>query len=183
MDGRIEDNILAFVPLTERTQAVDILKAFKTIEIRFNLDLTKLVSVCTDGAPAMIGVHGGFVALLKKYVAEKTENCNIISYHCIIHQENLCAEIVEKDCTVLTTVTKVSESSGVDFYCCFFFILINIIFRRSSIKFEPVTFVFVVLNYSRMNWVQSFQVFCISTVCVGSVAVRFSTDFAICLVK
>lgn len=109
VDGRIKEDILALVPLTERTQAVDIFRAFKTVEDRFNLDLNKLVSVCTDGAPPMIGVHGGFVALLKNYVTEKTENHKLISYHCIIHQENLCAEVVAKDCSVLTTVTKVSE--------------------------------------------------------------------------
>lgn len=110
---RIEENILALVPLTERTRGEDILKAFIAVESRFNLDLTKLVSVCTDGAPAMIGIHSGFVAKLKEYIAEKYANLagDLISYHCIIHQENLCAKAMEKNCKVLDTVTKVSISN------------------------------------------------------------------------
>lgn len=108
-DGRIEENILALVPLTEQTRAKDIFDAFMTVVARFDLDLKKLVSVCTDGAPAMIGIHTGFVVLVKNYIAEHFNTSLFVTYHCIIHQENLCAQALESDCDVLKTVTKVRE--------------------------------------------------------------------------
>ena len=52
-----------------------------------NLNLAKLTSVTTDGAPAMIGPHQGFVARMK-------QNCpHMLNYHCIIHQSVLCAKM------------------------------------------------------------------------------------------
>jgi len=45
--------------------------------------------VCTDGCPSMLGRNIGFVQLLKKHL----ENDNLLSFHCIIHQENLAARV------------------------------------------------------------------------------------------
>ena len=39
-----------------------------------------MVSVCTDGAPAMIGHRSGFVALMKQVAP------HIVSNHCAIHK-------------------------------------------------------------------------------------------------
>lgn len=107
INDRIEENVLALVPLEEQTQGVDVFNAFLKVVERFSLDLKKLESVCTDGAPPMIGKDIGFVASLKKYVAENFGHQLLISYHCIIHQENLCAKDLEKNCNILKTVTKV----------------------------------------------------------------------------
>lgn len=106
-NGQIKENILALVPLTEQTRAKDIFDAFMTVVARFDLDLKKLVSICTDGAPAMIGIHAGFAALVKKYIKEHFNSPFFVTYHCIIHQENLCSQALEMDCDVLKTVTKV----------------------------------------------------------------------------
>lgn len=108
-NGQIKENILSLVPLTEQTRAVDIFDAFMAVVVRFNLDLKKCVSVCTDGAPAMIGIHAGFAVLLKKYIAENFNTSFFVSYHCVIHQENLCAKALNSDCDVLKTVTTVRE--------------------------------------------------------------------------
>ena len=106
-DDRIKEALLALVPLHEKTCAEDLLKAFIATKDRFNIDLKKLVGICTDGAPAMVGKRNGFVALLKKYMNNENLTHEVIAYHCIIHQENLCAKMLEKNCTVLKTVTKV----------------------------------------------------------------------------
>ena len=61
----------------------------QTVCHRLQLNVSNLVSVCTDDAPSMIGKKKGFVALLKK------ENLNLkklISFHCILHQQNLCTK-------------------------------------------------------------------------------------------
>ena len=52
-------------------------------------ELSNLVSVCTDGAPSMIGKHEGFVALLRR---ELPDSDTLMSFHCILHQQNLCAK-------------------------------------------------------------------------------------------
>uniref|UniRef100_A0A8C5QD50 General transcription factor II-I repeat domain-containing protein 2A n=1 Tax=Leptobrachium leishanense TaxID=445787 RepID=A0A8C5QD50_9ANUR len=50
--------------------------------------MDKLISVCTDGAPCMVGKNKGFVALLREH-----EKRPILSFHCILHQEELCAQM------------------------------------------------------------------------------------------
>lgn len=110
VDGRIEENLLALRPLTGRTRAEDIFKAFLSVVDRFNLDLKKLVSVCTDGAPAMLGIHAGFVALIKNHIEKHFKTDLFVSFHCIIHQENLCASALEKNNDVLKIMTKVSQN-------------------------------------------------------------------------
>ena len=44
--------------------------------------LLTLVSVCTDGAPAMKGVREGFIGLLKKELPHPE---SLIAFHCILH--------------------------------------------------------------------------------------------------
>ena len=50
--------------------------------------MDKLILVCTDGAPCMVGKNRGFVALLHEH-----EKRPILSFHCILHQEALCAQM------------------------------------------------------------------------------------------
>ena len=69
-----------------------------------NLDLSKLIGVTTDGAPAMVGTKKGFVSLLQEHVSVDHK---LIKLHCIIHQDSLCAKSLNfKDimAVVITTV-------------------------------------------------------------------------------
>lgn len=94
------EELLAMGTMTGRTRGIDILNNFKEICHQSKLNLDHLVSVCTDGAPSMKGKREGFVSLLKK------ENSNLeklISFHCILHQQNLCA----KSTTLHDTMDKV----------------------------------------------------------------------------
>lgn len=52
--------------------------------------MDKLLSVCTDGAPCLVGKNKGFVTLLREH-----ENRPILSFHCILHQEALCAQMCD----------------------------------------------------------------------------------------
>ena len=53
---------------------------------KFNLQLTKLCGLTTDGAPSMIGKNTEFTIILKKTVADE-----IITSHYILHTEqHLC---------------------------------------------------------------------------------------------
>ncbi|XP_026475835.1 general transcription factor II-I repeat domain-containing protein 2B-like [Ctenocephalides felis] len=88
-DFQCYEELLALGTLTGRTRGADIFENFKEVCDKLQLNVSNLVSVCTDVAPSMRGKKEGFIALLKK------ENLNLkklISFHCILHQQNLCAK-------------------------------------------------------------------------------------------
>ncbi|KFM62868.1 SCAN domain-containing protein 3, partial [Stegodyphus mimosarum] len=57
-------------------------KFFDEKEIPFN----NILSVATDGAPAMTGRHKGFIACLKNKVPD------VLAVHCVIHRQHLVAK-------------------------------------------------------------------------------------------
>ena len=71
------------------TTRKDILDTFtKRFEER-GIDIKKKIfSITTEGAPAMIGQHRGFVNLIEQKIRHL-----VIKLHCIVYQENLCAKI------------------------------------------------------------------------------------------
>jgi hypothetical protein len=75
--------------MKDTTKGEDLfLKLFNLIN-DLKYDWKKLVSITSDGAPAMLGKENGLIALLKKKLIEININHNVINYHCIIHQESL----------------------------------------------------------------------------------------------
>ena len=54
---------------------------------KFNVDRRKKISMTTHGAPALTGKNNGFVALFKQSVDHE-----ILNNHCLIHQQQICAE-------------------------------------------------------------------------------------------
>ena len=90
-DFQCYEELLGSGTLTKRTRGIDVLNLFKKKFCKINLNLTNLVSVCTDGAPSMIGKHEGFVALLRR---ELPNPDTLMSFYCIFHQQNLCAKSV-----------------------------------------------------------------------------------------
>lgn len=101
------EELLALVPLNEQTRAIDIFNVFLSVVSRFDLDLNKLFCICTDGAPAMVGKSNGFIANVAKHMRQNGIKHKLISYHCILHQENLCAKAIEGQNDVLKIVTEV----------------------------------------------------------------------------
>lgn len=80
---------LSILPLKGHTRE-DIFDACKEFVNKRNLPLFKIISVTTDGAPAMTGHTSEFLALCKQ-----TELFpDILNYHCIIHQQALCEKIL-----------------------------------------------------------------------------------------
>ena len=57
-------------------------------------DLSKLVSVTTDGAPSMVGSTKGLSQLLIDHCRALCCAQEIRKVHCLIHQESLCAKSV-----------------------------------------------------------------------------------------
>ncbi|GBM91168.1 Protein ZBED8 [Araneus ventricosus] len=73
--------LLGLLLLSGKTRGEDITNAVQI----FNIN--KIVSIATDGARSMTGIHGGVTAILQKKI-----NHEILTFHCIIHQEALCAQ-------------------------------------------------------------------------------------------
>ena len=64
MDFNIFEELLELVPLRGTTTEQDIFNCVYELLQNYNLPLSKLTSVATDGAPSMTGKTNGFVALL-----------------------------------------------------------------------------------------------------------------------
>ncbi|XP_060865082.1 general transcription factor II-I repeat domain-containing protein 2A-like [Metopolophium dirhodum] len=76
-----------------------VLKEFANLKININ----NIVSITTDGAPNMVGKHNGFVQLFSKEISHP-----LIRFHCLIHQEALCAkDSLPSLQNVMEVVTKV----------------------------------------------------------------------------
>ena len=88
----LREESLAVLPMNGTTRGEDLFTAFMEFAKEKKLQMDKLISVCTDGAPCMLGKNKGFVALLREH-----EKRAILSFHCILHQEALCAQTCAKE--------------------------------------------------------------------------------------
>lgn len=85
-DRAIEEDFLFCQPVTLTTQAADIMQLLSEFFEENHLDWNRMVGVCTDGAPAMLGARSGLVALIKK------KNPLIQCTHCVLHREALASK-------------------------------------------------------------------------------------------
>lgn len=82
----IKEEFLFCDSLLETTKASDVFEIIKRFFIEHNVDWkTKLGSICTDGAPAMLGKSSGFAALVKKEIP------HVIITHCFLHRHALAS--------------------------------------------------------------------------------------------
>lgn len=101
--SEFKEELLTLLPLHDHTTG-EILSLFKNLQ-KFmesnNLLFDNILSITTDGAPAMTGKVNGFIALMRNL------NSKIISFHCIIHQSVLCAKLSKNLKNVMTIVMKI----------------------------------------------------------------------------
>lgn len=101
--GIIKEEFLTVIPMTGQTRGIDFFEAVKSFFDKYKIDLNKLLSVCTDGCPSMVGCHAGFISLLKKHLNRD----QLLTYHCILHQENLAAKFDETFKSVMKKVINI----------------------------------------------------------------------------
>ena len=77
-----KEELLWMLPLKGHTRGEDTFQAFMNFANKTKLRLVKLISITTDGAPAMVGSSNGFIALCK----QNNSFPNFIHYHCIIQR-------------------------------------------------------------------------------------------------
>lgn len=94
------EDLLGIATLETHTRGQDIYEALKEMLRKRKIDIKQVVSITTDGAPAMVGKEKGAVTRLKE------DNPDLITYHCIIHQTVLCAILSEKFAEIMGTMMK-----------------------------------------------------------------------------
>ena len=78
----MHEELCCLKPIHGTTKGKDLLDTFTNhFEERGN-NIKKIFSVTTDGEPAMIGRHYGFVTLVEKKIGQP-----LLKLHCVIHQE------------------------------------------------------------------------------------------------
>lgn len=86
--------------VTSLQRGEDIYLAIKEMLTKRGIEPNQVVSITTDGAPAMMGREKGAVARMKE------DNPELISYHCIIHQSVLCSTLSDEYAEVMKTMMK-----------------------------------------------------------------------------
>ena len=82
----IEEEMLFCRPLKTTTNAEDVFLVVSSFIDDKGLQCEKLVGVCTDGAPTMLGFQSGFIARIKQ------KSPNAVGTHCVIHREALASK-------------------------------------------------------------------------------------------
>ncbi|XP_048852664.1 general transcription factor II-I repeat domain-containing protein 2-like [Brienomyrus brachyistius] len=88
----ITQELAGFETLRSTTKSEDLFAAVERVLDTNGLSWEKLVGITTDGAPAMAGRKTGLATL----ISQKVSQCGgkVAKYHCILHQEQLCARSV-----------------------------------------------------------------------------------------
>lgn len=80
------------MPLKDTTKSVELYEAVKITLERFSLTFVNISDIIsTDGALAMVGKNEGLIKLIEDDAIAAGNSC-LMKYHCIIHQEHLCAK-------------------------------------------------------------------------------------------
>ena len=101
-----KEELISFASLETTTRGIDICNAVVKDLSERRLDLSKIVSVSTDGACSMTKKEDGFINLFTQHVGH-----SILSLHCIIHQQVLCAKTAFKSLQEIMNV--VTNRDGV----------------------------------------------------------------------
>jgi len=89
-DGRnFVEEFMTLLPLAKQTHSEDVFSALWEFMHAAGLDATKMVSLITDGAPAMTGKDRGLITRMKAVQPK------LVAYHCIIHQSSLCSKLCD----------------------------------------------------------------------------------------
>ena len=83
----IMEKMLDLCHIKSTTTGKDIYEFVNMWLDKFNIHRKNIYSITTDGALALTDKHNGFITLFKEFVDHE-----ILSYHCLIHQQQLCAQ-------------------------------------------------------------------------------------------
>ena len=101
----VTEELLDLISMKDTATGLDVASELEKLMEKMGLPWSKLVGVATDGCPAMVGKNQGAVSRLCKKHKENSPNDSFWAFHCIIHQENLCAKAISMS-NVMNVVVK-----------------------------------------------------------------------------
>ncbi|KRZ88533.1 Zinc finger BED domain-containing protein 5 [Trichinella sp. T8] len=107
-NNTIEEELLFSEPLKTTTKGADVFQAVSQFFEVNGLMWEKLVGVCTDDAPAMLGSLSGFVKMIK------SKNPSIFAMHCVIHRQALVVNYVKSSALNTRLFAVLCESLNTD---------------------------------------------------------------------
>ena len=84
----------SLVPLRDTTKYLDLYEAVKNTLKLFSLTFVDISGIATDSFLVMVGKKEGLTKIIE-YDAITTDSSCLWKYHCIMHQENLCAKALK----------------------------------------------------------------------------------------
>ena len=84
-ENMVEEMLFAR-PLITDTKGASIFKVVDNYFREKGIPMYNIIACATDGAPAMVGRHRGFISYLKNAVPE------VLAVHCVVHREHLVAK-------------------------------------------------------------------------------------------
>lgn len=94
------EQLLTVLPLEDKTTGEKIYNSITSFLRKHEIPMEKIISVSTDGAPAMSGAVNGLAGRLKR------DNDNILFFHCIIHQAVLCCKLPDDINSVMIRIMQ-----------------------------------------------------------------------------
>jgi len=101
----VTEDMLNLYPLHKRARGIELFNALNEKVFSY-VDQNKLASICTDGAPVMVGTGTGLIGQLRSH------GISTQSFHCIIHQENLFAKASGCEETMKTLISIIKQIRG-----------------------------------------------------------------------
>ena len=98
------EELAALVPLKGTTKDSDLSEAVMITLNRLKFNLKNISGVTTNGAPSMCGSRQGLVKFLQNETS-KVGNNSVMQFHCVLHQETLCAKSLKME-NVMSVVPK-----------------------------------------------------------------------------
>ncbi|XP_044751794.1 SCAN domain-containing protein 3-like [Coccinella septempunctata] len=110
MDEEMHEELLFAKTLDTDTKGESIFNILSDFFREKSIPFTNVISVATDGAPAMVGRYRGFISHLKRIVPE------VIAIHCVIHRQhlvakNLCGRLHQSLQFVINAVNKIRSNA------------------------------------------------------------------------
>ncbi|KAK4327553.1 hypothetical protein Pmani_001960 [Petrolisthes manimaculis] len=100
-EKEVVEEFLFCEPLKTTAKAIDVFKLVKDFFLKHGMTLNMCGSICTDGAPAMLGNKSGFATLVK------AEEPHVTVTHCVLHRHALATKTLpEKLKNVLSIVVR-----------------------------------------------------------------------------
>ena len=91
----IIEELLSMESLKDQTTGADIFEKVDNCLTRYNLQWNKMVSVTTDGAPSLTDKNVGALKKIQDKIFENYPDYNLITIHCILHQQILCKNVLK----------------------------------------------------------------------------------------